>query len=641
MTFGFDAETLSSDQLATLATRRNAAAADIVRLVDLATCGHPGGSLSTLDALMVVYGCGRLNGDKPLANDRDRVIVSHGHVSPAVYSTLAQHGFFDIQDAYDGFRKAGTVFGGHIESVVPGVEWNTGNLGQGLSAACGYAMAAKVNGASYNTFCFMGDGEQQKGQISEGRRFAAQFGLNDLIALIDVNRLQIGGKTDEIMKTDLAAMWWADGWNVIEVDGHDHNALYDALRRAVKHDTENPDRPTVLLLDTIMGKGFGPIENDHKYHGQKLPAEWVTESILGFGGEDNMEALHAHRKEHTPHYSHEIPGDRDVKVNPGEARTYDTGVVTDCRSAYGKALHDLAIVNKDDESAWPIVGLSCDLEGSVKMNAFHAETPDRFIEVGIMEHHAAVMAGTMSKERIVPFFSTFGMFAMIEAYNQQRLNDQNGANPKVVSTHCGIDVGEDGPTHQCIDYVAAMRNLFGFEVYVPADANECDRMTRTIATRYAPTAMAMGRSKMPTIGNRDGSPALTEFVPGKWQTLRDGDDAVVFAFGPMVYRAVQVSDELAEQGFGLRVVNASSLQPFDRECILKCATEVGKLLTYEDHNVHTGLGCIVTSVLGESGVAAKVKKLGVSRYGTSGPSSDLFADLGLAPSDLKAAALAL
>ena len=639
MSFGFDAETLSSDQLATLQARRNAAAADVVRLVDLATCGHPGGSLSTLDALLMVYACGRLSGDAPHAPGRDRVVVSHGHVSPGVYSTLAQHGFIDIQDAYDGFRKAGTIYGGHIESVVPGVEWNTGNLGQGLSAGCGYALAARINGGSYNTFVFMGDGEQQKGQLSEARRFAVQYGLNDLVALVDVNRLQIGGKTDDIMPMDLPAMWAADGWNVIEVDGHDHNALYAALRKAVRHETDAPERPTVLLLDAIMGKGFEPIENDHKYHGQKLPADWAVQAIEGFGQENNLEALHAHRKENDPHGSHEIVVDRDVNLDLGEARTYEAGFVTDCRSAYGKALHDLAIANKDRAESWPIVGISCDLEGSVKMNAFHAETPDRFIEVGIMEHHAAVLAGSLSKEGIVPFFSTFGMFAMVESYNQQRLNDQNGTNPKVVSTHCGLDVGEDGPTHQCIDYVAVMRNLFGFEVYVPADANECDRIIRTVAGRYAPTAVAMGRSKLPTIGTRDGQPALAgEFVPGKWQTLRDGNDAVVFAFGPMVYRAVQVSDELAAEGFGLRVVNASSLKPIDRDCILTCAREVGRLLTYEDHNVHSGLGNIVTSTLGEEGVAAKVRKLGVTRYGTSGKPDDLFAEQGLAPSDLAAAA---
>jgi transketolase len=637
MRFGFSAESLSSDQIAELAARRNRAGANIVRLTSLAGSGHPGGSLSTLDALLVIYGCGNLDAGAPHADGRDRVVVSHGHISPGVYSTLADFGFFPIEDAYNGFRRAGSPFGGHIENVVPGVEWNTGNLGQGLSAGSGFAMAAKVRGADHRTFVLMGDGEQQKGQISEARRFAAKFGLTNLTALVDVNGLQIGGDTAEIMPQDIAADWAADGWNVVEVDGHDMQAIYAALRAAPA-----ADRPTVVLLRTHMGQGIPAIIDNAKYHGQALSDDQAKEAIEGFGETYDLDALRDARKAATIEGAHEPHVDRDVRVNPGTPRTYEAGFVTDCRSAYGNALEDLARANADDASAWPIVGISCDLEGSVKMNGFHAATPDRFLEVGIMEHHAAVLAGSLSKERIVPFLSTFGMFGMVEAYNQQRLNDQNAANPKVVSTHCGLDVGEDGPTHQCIDYVALIRNLFGFEIYVPADANECDRIIRTVATRYAPTAVAMGRSKLPTIGTRDGAPALaSDFVPGRWVELRPGSDAVVFAFGPMVYRAVQVSDRLAESGIGLRVVNASSLKPFDREAILEAARSVGKLLTYEDHNVHTGLGAIVTSVLGEEGVAAKVRKLGVTRYGTSGVPDDLFAEQGLAPSDLEAAVRAL
>lgn len=638
MPFGFEAENLSPTQLSELATRRARIGADIVRLTSLAGSGHPGGSLSTLDGLMVVYACANLDPKAPHAPDRDRVVVSHGHISPGVYGTLAEFGFFDIRDAYAGFRKAGTVFGGHVESVVPGVEWNTGNLGQGLSAGCGFAMAARIKGAAHRTFVFMGDGEQQKGQVSEARRFAVKFGLDRLVALVDVNRLQIGGEIAKIMPQDIAADWAADGWRVVQVDGHDHGAIYRALRSASAGDGV----PTVVLLDTVMGKGIPAIENNAKYHGQALSDDQAAAALAGFGQPNDLAELRAYRARNSPHLPHDIVVDRDVRLDPGKPRIYEAGFVTDCRSAYGSALEDLALANRDDAGAWPVVGISCDLEGSVKMNGFHAATPERFIETGIMEHHAAVLAGAMSKEGIVPFMSTFGMFAMVESYNQQRLSDQNGGAPKIVSTHCGLDVGEDGPTHQCIDYVAVMRNLFGFEIYVPADANETDRIIRTVAMRFAPTAVAMGRSKLPTIGTRDGRPALAgEFVPGRWVELRPGQDAVVFAFGPMVYRAVQASDALAAQGFGLRVVNASSLKPFDRDAIVDAARSVGRVLTYEDHNVHTGLGCIVTSVLGEEGVVARVRKLGVTRYGTSGEPDDLFAEQGLAVSDLVEAARSL
>lgn len=644
MTTGFSAPTLSTDALARLEEDRRHTAADILRLTWLAGCGHPGGSLSTLDALLVLYSFGRFTPEAPADEARDRVVISHGHISPGVYATLARRGFFPIEDAYVGFRKAGSVFGGHIESCVPGVEWNTGNLGQGLSAGCGYAMAARIRGGDQRVFVGMGDGEQQKGQISEARRFAAHFGLSNLIAFVDVNRLQIGGETDAIMAQDHAAEWSAAGWNVLTVEGHDFSALYAAFRKAVHRETTQPDRPTVLLLDTVMGKGVSFIENDHKYHGQSLSTDQVRAAFVELGIEDNLEALAADRKTRTDGRSHAVAVDRNVVLDLGQPRTYGADVVTDCRSAYGNALLDLAEANRDNPDAWPVVGVSCDLEGSVKMNAFHAAKPEWFIEAGIAEHHSAVMTGVLSKERIVPFFSTFGMFALVESYNQQRLNDQNHAAPRVVVTHCGLDVGEDGPTHQCIDYVPLAHNLFGAELYAPADPNETDRIVRCIAGRHVTTFVTMGRSKLPTLCLADGTPAFGgdyTFTPGKWFTLREGNDAVIFAFGVKVATAVETSDRLRAEGFGLRVVNASSLKPFDRECILDSARNVGALLTLEDHNVHTGLGQIVASTLGDAGVAARLRRMGVQRYGTSGKPADLFAEQGMSVEDVMAAARSL
>jgi transketolase len=641
MSFGFEADVLPSELLAELAERRRHAAADIVRLTSLSQSGHPGGSLSTIDALLVIYASMNHRPSEPQWDGRDRVVVSHGHVSPAVYGTLASYGYFPIEEAYVGFRKCGSVFGGHVETVVPGVEWNTGNLGQGLSAGVGFAMAAKLRGTGTRSFVLMGDGEQQKGQISEARRFAVKFGLDQLVALIDVNRLQIGGKTADIMPLNIAADWAADGWNVVNVDGHSFQEIYSALKAAL---AAKSGVPTVVLLNTIMGKGISAIEDNCKYHGQALTDAQAEVAFAELGVESNLEALRALRKTRNSTLPHHIHVDRNIVLKTGTPVTYDVKTKTDCRSAYGTALADLARLNKDEPGSWPVVGISCDLEGSVKMNEFHAITPDRFIEAGIAEHHAAVLAGSLSKDGVVPFYSTFGMFAVVEGYNQQRLNDQNETAPKVVVTHCGLDVGEDGPTHQCIDYVSLMRNLFGFECYVPADPNETDRIIRAVAPRYAPTLVAMGRSKLPTIATLDGQPALGgdhAFVPGKWVTLREGNDAVVFAVGPMVYRAVEASDALAAQGFGLRVVNASSLKPFDRDCILLAAREVGCLLTYEDHHVDTGLGAIVAGAVADAGLAVKLRRLGVSKYSTSGVPDDLFAAQGLAPSDLAAAAQAL
>lgn len=634
MSTGFDAPELSPEILQQLTKRRAQAAANALTLVTLANSGHPGGSLSSLDALMLIYQCANLDGSNPTDAERDRVIVSHGHISPGVYATLADASYFDIQDAFDGFRRAGSAFGGHIEKEVPGVEWNTGNLGQGLSAGAGFAIAGRAKEQNFNVFVGMGDGEQQKGQLSEARRFAAHFNLANLIAFVDVNGLQIGGKTSDIQDQDHAAVWKADGWNVLEADGHNFQELYKAFQKAVQRNTKNPDAPTVLLLRTVMGKGVSFIEDLAKYHGQALSIEQLREAYKELGVDDRYDDILAHRNAATLPKAH-FERDRNVVLDAGEPVSYDAGLVTDCRSAYGAALEDLAKRNVDNPDAWPILGISCDLEGSVKMQGFRKLSGNRFIEAGIAEHNAAVVAGAASTLNTVPFFSTFGMFAIVEAYNQQRLNDQNAAAPRVVVTHCGLDVGEDGPTHQCIDYISIAHNIFGFELYAPADANETDRIVRYVAKNHRPSMVTMGRSKLPTISTTDGKPALAqEFVPGKWQTLREGNDAVVFAFGTMVYRAVEASDALKEDGIGLRVVNASSLKPVDREAIVDAARFVGTLFTYEDHNVHTGLGSLVANVLVDEGVSAKLQRLGVSHYGTSGKPDDLFKEQGLAPEDL-------
>ncbi len=644
MRHGFAPAALSEPLCTRLKERRPQLAADVIRLTSLSASGHPGGSLSSLDALMLLYATINVDPKNPAMPERDRVVVSHGHISPGVYSTLADVGFFDIDEAFRGFRRAGSVFGGHIENVVPGVEWNTGNLGQGLSAGCGMAVAGRVRGYDYNVFVGMGDGEQQKGQISEARRFASRFKLSNLIAWIDVNGLQIGGATEDIMPFDLAASWRADGWNVIECDGHDFDALYGAFRSAALKQTNNPDAPTVILLRTVMGKGISFIENLAKFHGTTLNDEQAARAFAELGAENNLDALRARRTERSSNLPHHVERDTQVRLNTGPNRDYEPGTVTDCRSAYGAVLADLAALNAEDSEAWPVIGLSCDLEGSVKMNAFHAAVPDRFFEAGIAEHNTAVVAGAASISATIPFFSTFGMFGIVECYNQQRLNDQNGAAPRVVVTHCGMDVGEDGPTHQCIDYIPLAHNLFGFHLYSPADPNDADRILRYVAANHRPVFVTMGRSKLPVVTDGDGNAAFGgdyEFEPGRWPTVRPGDDAVIFAVGPMVYRAVEAAETLAAQGIGLRVVNAASLKPVDEEAILSAARQVGTLLTYEDHNVRTGLGALVSQTLGDHGVSARLKRMGVTRYGTSGKPNDLFAEQNLAPEDVVATVKAL
>jgi transketolase len=652
---GFEPEALSEDHLARLRDLRAECAGDILAMTTLAGCGHPGGSLSSLDFLMLLYANCRIDRNDTLAPDRDRVIVSHGHISPGVYGVLGNFGFADREDIARRFRRFGSPFGGHVEISVPGVEWNSGNLGQGLSAGVGSALGARLSGAdpskdlreqtgsSYRVIVAMGDGEQQKGQISEARRLAVKYGCNNLIGIVDVNSLQIGGACDDIMPQQIAAGWASDGWNVIEVDGHDMQALYAALRAAYRNETERPERPTVLLARTIMSKGVPFMENLAKWHGNALKPDQCKEAIAHLGAHIDLDRLIAERaalpEEPLGHHFPDFPVP-DVVVGPPKVYSVDTK--TDCRSAYGAVMADVAERNNTDSVK--VVAFSADLEGSVKLNAFHAAAPAAFIEGGIQEHNSATASGRLSRDGYQVYFSTFGIFGVTEVFNQQRLNGYNRTNLKLACTHCGTDVGEDGPTHQVVDYVGLLRSTFDWSIHVPGDANQCDRIVRWSASQTGNHFIGMGRSKWAQIAKLDGTPfydGTVGYTPGEADVLREGDDGAILAVGPMVRFAVQAHDSIFEAtGKRVRIVNMASLRPVDADAI-RAAASTGYILTCEDHHPDTGLGGIVAGVLADSGLGVKLERAGVDQWPMSGKPDDIFAAYRLDAAGLTARAIAV
>ena len=261
--------------------------------------------------------------------------------------------------------------------------------------------------------------------------------------------------------------------------------------------------------------------------------------------------------------------------------------MTDNRSAYGDALEDLAVLNNGGEVP-KVLGFSCDLEGSVKMGGFHKVSANAYFESGIQEHHAATASGAISREGFATFFSTFGMFGVTEVYSQMRLNDINDTSLKLVCTHLGLDVGEDGQTHQCIDYIALLQNLFGFSVFIPADPNQTDRIIRYVAQIPGNFFVGMGRSKLAPILDESGRPVFAgdyEFSPGKADWLRHGSQAAVLAFGPMAHEAVKASEKLNRQyGISTAALNFASIKPFDVDAIVEAA-KTGLIVTAEDHHI--------------------------------------------------------
>ncbi len=599
----------------------NEARGSILKMTTLAKSGHPGGSMSTIDLLMSVYEIANINPQNYRNENRDIVVVSNGHISPAVYSALANKGFFAIEDAISQFRLAGSTFEGHIERTVPGVEWGTGNLGQGLSAACGFALSAKLKGIDNHTFVFMGDGEQQKGQIGEARRFAVKYDLSNITVIVDYNKLQISGDISDVMPQDIRDNFLSDGWEVIEIDGHDFKEISNAL-----YDAKENEAPVMILANTIMGKGVSFMENKAGFHGAPLNNDQLNDALIELNVENDFAHLTELRKDFT-HRSHPEVNHFNPDLTEGEYRLYEKS--TDNRSAWGNALVDLENSNK--ESQTPIVVFDCDLAGSVKTADFAKIAPERFIQSGIMEHNTSVVAGVLSTCNFQTFWADFGVFGIDEVYNMHRLTDINQGNLKVVVTHVGLDVGEDGKTHQCIDYIGAMRNIFGFKVIVPADPNQTDRAVRYMGTNPGNMVIAMGRSKLAPLTKENGEIFFDKnykFEYGKADRIRRGDKGAIIVTGTLANTAVKVADSLKEKGINLQVWNISS--PLEIDLIaLKEAVQTGLIFTLEDHNANSGLGLSIAEAIVENQLKAKLVKFGVKNYAVSGSSDDVFRLCGL------------
>ncbi|MCB5253023.1 MAG: transketolase [Candidatus Cloacimonadaceae bacterium] len=590
----------------------------ILQMTTLSGSGHPGGSMSSIDVILSIYNIMRHDPKNPSWAERDRMVFSAGHLTPAIYSSLGIMGYFPLEDAIAQFRTYGSIFEGHVEREVPGVEWSSGNLGQGLSAATGFAISAKIRGLDYHNYVLMGDGEQQKGQLSEARRFASKFHLTNLTAIIDYNQLQISGSIHDVMPQRIRQNWESDGWQVFEVNGHDVSQILTTLE-----EVKSQEKPVMILAHTTMGKGVSFMENKAKYHGSTLSIEQCQEALKELGMDFELPRYQKMRDEFKPqNQPAHIDFHPKFDLKPGKPVLYTSE--SDCRSAWGNAILDLGKINR--ESSNPIVVVDCDLAGSVKTAAFEAELPERFLQSGIMEHHTAVMSGAISTTGIQCFWAAFGVFGINEVYNMQRLNAINHTNLKTVVTHVGIDVGEDGKTHQCIDYISLARNLFDTRIICPADANQTDRVIRWLIDKPGNYFVTMGRSKLSIIKDSENEVFFDQdycFEYGKADVLRTGEKGTVFVCGTPAGRAVKAIDTLREEGIFLELVYVSSPLALEANMISE-AVRRGPIFSIEDHSIHGGLASSIAEAIVGGGHQARLIRIGIEAYPVSGTADQLY-----------------
>ncbi len=661
---------LSKDQINFLQTFSKSCRRSILEMVTNAQSGHPGGSLSCIDFLSVVY-------SYIISQGGEKIAISNGHISPAVYSTLAEMGYIPKEDVVKNFRKIGSIYEGHITRHVPGIWYGTGPLGIGLSVASAFAWAEKARTRSERAaseasgsasaersepikkvFALVGDGECQEGEIYETMHFARKYQLENLILFIDANKVQLTASIKEIMNLDLAKIFTASDWNVIEVDGHDYQKIWAALGEAYK----NTGKPTVLIGHTIMGQGVDFMETTgqaHKadWHGKAPKQEQISEQIKALTLTPEEENLLNDFRKNSIKW-HPTPAVypallSPTKINPGTPITYTKDQLTDCRTAYGQALLDLAKNNPE------VVALTADLKDSVMTKFLAAEFPDRHIECGIAEQHMMSASGGLSLDGLTPFCSTFGAFMSSRAKDQARVNDINYTNVKMVATHCGLSVGEDGPTHQAIDDMMSFLGMFNTMVVEPADPNQTDHMIRYMASHYGNFYVRMGRHKFPILtkpsaqregaASEESSSASSErseltkesgtpfydasykYEYGRSDIIREGSHLTIAATGAMVNEAMKAREILAVSNpeLSIEIVAVSSIKKFD-DTLINSIKKTGKVITIEDHNVHCGLGNQLAAHLLQLGIKPNsFKSLGVTAYQLSGTADALYHANGL------------
>ena len=620
-------------------------AANLMRGYDLvALCaagsGHAGGTLSIMDITAALY-LDAANHDpkNPAWAGRDRIVWSAGHKAPALYLGLAFAGFCPLDEVVT-LRKLGSPFQGHPHWLkLPGVEVSTGSLGQGLSIAMGMAQAARLDGNRHKVFCLMGDGEQQEGQVWEAAMEAGHFHLDNLIAIIDCNGLQIDGPVRDVMQVEpLEAKYASFGWHALRIDGHDMKQVVAALQQA----RTAVGKPVVILANTVKGKGVSFMENQAGWHGKSPNREELTRALAELGlseripAEQLLEKARRYQAEVDRQLAQKMPRfSRDFWWNAGDAMKVK---MEPTRKGFGQALKE----NGGDER---VVCLGLDISGSITISDFYTANPERarrWISIGIAEQSATAAAAGLAREGKLPVLGSYATFSAARNLDQLRVSVCYGnLNVLIAGAHAGVSVGPDGATHQALEDLFAMQGLPNMSVVVPCDALETRKATRYLLLEHTgPKYIRFAREATPVVTNE-----TTPFVFGHANTIRlraeaasfaeafetrlaadyrdESEDLSIIACGPMVPEAMRAAWILKhEYGYETRILNLHTLKPIDSEAVVRAARETGVVVTAEEHQIGA-LAWRVSSLLTESrelyGLPVITAAIGVKdRFGDSG-----------------------
>ncbi|MDP8975981.1 MAG: transketolase [Actinomycetota bacterium] len=582
---------------------------DSIRTSSAASSGHPTSSLSAADLMAVLMSKHlHYDFDEPENPNNDHLVFSKGHASPLLYAMYRAAGAIDNEELMT-YRQLGSRLPGHpMPNALPYVDVATGSLGQGLPVGVGIALAAKqLDYLPYRVWVLCGDSEMTEGSMWEAFEHAGHFGLDNLTAIIDVNRLGQRGYTMHQWDVDaFVRPCEAFGWKAIVIDGHDVRAIDDAYSEAVG----TPGRPTVIIAKTIKGKGVTEVEDRNEAHGK--PVKDDETAIKELGGETDIRVqVNKPMTDQAPHV---------FEVAGAELPQFKVGEEVATRKAYGQALTALGSQRGD------VVGLDGEISNSTHAEIFTKAHPERYFEMYIAEQLMAAAATGIQVRGWVPYASTFAAF-WSRAYDFIRMASISGANLNLCGSHAGVSIGEDGASQMGLEDIAMFRAVHGSTVLHPSDANQTAQLVWQMADLDGIRYLRTARPALPVIYEPD-----EEFHVGGAHVARRSDDdkVAIVAVGVCVHEALAAAETLDGEGLAVRVIDAYSIKPIDADTLREAAQDTGgRLITVEDHWPEGGLGDAVLDVFADSDVRPRVVKIAVRKMPGSAPSKELIKDSGI------------
>jgi transketolase len=570
--------------------------------------GHPTSCCSAADLVAALFfGHMRFDPKNPHYYNNDRFILSKGHAAPLLYAAWAETGRFPTEELVT-LRRLDSDLEGHPTPRLPFVDVATGSLGQGLAVGVGMALCARLDNLDYRTYVLMGDGECAEGAVWEAASLAGINQLNNLVAIVDINRL--GQSQETAFGHNMAAYkkrFEAFGWRTEEIDGHDMDEIVEVLAAVGLG-----NQPLVILAKTLKGAGISFIQDKEGWHGKPLNKEEAARAIA------ELQPMAKSGVGHPIPAPAQLPPPKNDAPASYPPINYKLGESVATREAFGNAL--LRIGEVDPR----VVALDGDTKNSTYSEKFFKKFPNRSVECFISEQNIVGVATGYSTRGKVPFAATFACF-FSRAYDQIRVAGISMANIKLVGSHVGVSIGEDGASQMGLEDIAMMRAIAGSVVLYPSDAVCTEKLMDQMASTKEIAFLRTSRPKTPVIYNND-----EQFPVGGAKVLRQsgGDKATVVAAGVTLYEALKAADALKNEGIGITVIDAYSVKPLGKDAILSAARATNNtVITVEDHYAEGGIGDAVAGELSVEGI--KVHKLAVRELPHSGKPEELLAKYGI------------